>query len=347
VIDLQHISIAYKSNDRVIDAVKNVTLKIDQGEILGIVGTSGAGKSSLLRSINLLERSTTGKVWVNGVDLMTLNNCKLRRERQKIGMIFQHFNLMQTRSVYENIAFPLRVAGKSKNEVDRQVPKILELVGLSDKAKAYPAQLSGGQKQRVGIARGVVNHPHILLCDEPTSALDLETASSILELLRHVNKGLGITVVIVSHEMHVIKSICHRVAVMDAGRLVESAQVYDIFLRPQHLATKRLVEGSFSVGIPETFRSNGQGKIIKIFFAHDNAHGAILSEIAIRYGILANILNGRVENIGQKIIGALLIYLEHAYQNVKPERGRSIENMNAAIRYLKEHSIGLEILHVE
>lgn len=235
-------------------AVNNVNLTIQQGEVFGIVGTSGAGKSTLLRTINLLQRPTEGRVFLGDTLISDASGRELRQHRQRIGMIFQHFNLMHTRNVYDNVAFSLRAAGKSKEEIASRVPEILALVGLQDKGTAYPAQLSGGQKQRVGIARAIANHPEVLLCDEPTSALDLETSASILALLKSINVRLGITIVLISHEMSVIKSICQRMAVMTGGNIVEEGDVFTIFSSPQHAYTKQLVSHTSPVELPERFK---------------------------------------------------------------------------------------------
>jgi D-methionine transport system ATP-binding protein len=232
VIELKDISIEFRTQEQVVRAVDAVSLHIRAGEVFGIVGASGAGKSSLLRTINLLERPSAGRVRLDGKDITDLKGPALRRERQKTGMIFQHFNLMHTRTVFDNVAFALRVARRRAADIATRVPEILNLVGLDDKVRAYPSQLSGGQKQRVGIARAIANHPAVLLCDEPTSALDLENAAAILELLKEINRYLGITIVLICHEMGVIKQSCSRVAVMDSGRVVEQGDVYGIFARP-------------------------------------------------------------------------------------------------------------------
>ena len=250
MIELKEISVAFVAKEQTVRAVRNASLAIAPGEIFGIVGTSGAGKSTLLRVINLLERPGSGRVVVDGRDITGLTGAALRSERQKIGMIFQHFNLMHTCTVYENVAFPLQIAGQSRQQISERVPELLGLVGLADKAKAYPAQLSGGQKQRVGIARAIANRPQVLLCDEPTSALDLESSAAILELLREINARLGITIVLISHEMNVIKRICTRVAVMDQGEVIEHGDVYDIFATPQAEFTRQLVDHTFNLELP-------------------------------------------------------------------------------------------------
>ncbi|EHC76027.1 Methionine ABC transporter ATP-binding protein [Salmonella enterica subsp. enterica serovar Mississippi str. A4-633] len=239
----------------------DVSLHIAAGEIFGIVGTSGAGKSTLLRTLNALTRPSQGRVNVNGVEISALDGKALRQARQRIGMIFQHFNLMHTRTVAQNVAFSLKAAGWERSKIAPRVAEILTLVGLADKANRFPVQLSGGQKQRVGIARAIANHPDVLLCDEPTSALDLETSATILALLRQINAQLGITIVLITHEMNVIKSICDRVAVMSGGKVVESGEVFDVFAHPQHAFTQQLVSHTLNLTLPERLREHlpGQG----------------------------------------------------------------------------------------
>src|ERR1035438_9844662 len=227
MLELNDLCVTFKVGSKDLQAVKNATLSIPDGEGFGIVGTSGAGKSTLLRTINLLQKPTSGSILVDGIDITRFKGKDLRKLRSSIGMVFQHFNLIYTKTVYDNIAFPLRVLGAKSADVARRVPELLELVGLTDKAEAYPAKLSGGQKQRVGIARALANRPKILLCDEPTSALDLETTNAILDLLKDINKKLGITIVLISHEMVVVKKICTKVAVMSEGEIVEVGSAYE------------------------------------------------------------------------------------------------------------------------
>ena len=312
MIDLQAVSVAFEPRNKAgapVQAVRDATLAVEKGEVFGIVGSSGAGKSTLVRAINLLERPASGRVVVNGTDLTSLRPPELRRERQKIGMIFQHFNLMHTRTVWDNAAFALKVAGRSRAEIRQRVPELLALVGLSDKAKAYPDQLSGGQKQRVGIARALANHPELLLCDEPTSALDLETAASILDLLKEINRRLGLTIVIISHEMAVIKAVCDRVAVMDGGRIVEQGTVFDIFARPAHAFTRELVERTFNLDIPQRHLDAIHGTLLKILFLGEEAETPVLFEAARRFGVAVNILHGKIEYIGDRAIGLLVVSL--------------------------------------
>ncbi|MEE3662606.1 methionine ABC transporter ATP-binding protein [Brenneria sp. g21c3] len=317
-------------------AVDNVTLHIKPGEVFGIVGTSGAGKSTLLRTINVLQRPTAGFVLVNGVKISDLHGKSLREQRQKIGMIFQHFNLMQTRTVAENVAFSLKSAGKSSEEIAQRVPEILNLVGLGDKAGAFPSQLSGGQKQRVGIARAIANRPEVLLCDEPTSALDLETSASILVLLKEINQKLGITIVLISHEMSVIKSICDRVAVMTGGKVVEEGDVFDIFAAPQHAFTRQLVAHTLNLELPPRLLEDLQGTLLKILFVGDSAEQPVLSDVATRYGVSVNILHGKIEYIGNRALGILVALLTHP---------ASPEKVAEAIAHIQATTAQVEVLH--
>jgi len=338
MIQLKNIVVRYTSQTGVVHAVKDVSLQIGEGEIYGIVGTSGAGKSSLLRTINLLERPVSGRIVIKGQDITDLDGAALRRERQKIGMVFQHFNLLHTSTVYDNAAFALRAAGKSEAEVAQRVPEVLELVGLTDKARAYPSQLSGGQKQRVGIARAIANHPAVLLCDEPTSALDLETAASILDLLAEINQRLGITIVIISHEMAVIKKICSRVAVMDAGNLVEEGAVYDIFASPQHSFTRQLVEHTQKLDLPPRVTEDLKGTLVKITFLGERAENPVLSSVTQLFGISVNILHGKIEYINGRALGLLVALLEDK-QTGSPAR------VAEAVAFITQNTARVEVLH--
>lgn len=313
--------------------MRNVSLTIEKGEIFGIVGSSGAGKSTLLRTINLLERPTQGQVLLEGRDITGLANAELRDQRHKIGMIFQHFNLMHTYTVWENITFALRAAKAPSSVIRQRVPEILELVGLSDKADAYTSQLSGGQKQRVGIARALANQPELLLCDEPTSALDLETSASILELLKAIHRKLGITIVIISHEMAVIKTICDRVAVMDKGEIVELGSVYEVFARPRHQFTKQLVERTFNFELPARALDITRGKILKILFLEENAEKPLLNEMALWYGVSVNILHGKIEYVAERPIGLLVVVIDG-------EDGALVD----AINFLRSRAGNVEVL---
>lgn len=307
MIDLQDIHVLFSEKKRSFAAVNNVSLHIQKGEIFGIIGTSGAGKSTLLRTINLLQPPTNGKVIIDKQDITHYESDQLRQFRTHTGMIFQHFNLIHTKSVYDNIAFALKAAKVDKKEIAPRVSELLDLVGLRDKKNASPAQLSGGQKQRVGIARALANKPKILLCDEPTSALDLETTNSILDLLKDINKKTGITMVLITHEMAVVKKICHRMAVMSKGSVVETGTVLDIFANPQDEFTKQLVEHSYDFDLPPRLLHNVCGKILKIVYIGDKAEAPVLSDAAQNYNIRVNILHGKIEYINEQPLGVLLV----------------------------------------
>ena len=244
MIELVGVNKTFTTKDLNVEACKDVNLRIEDGDIFGIIGFSGAGKSTLVRCINLLERPTSGQVRIDGVDITKLKETELRKIRKKIGMIFQHFNLMRSRTVYQNIAYPLKGSKLTKAQIDKKVKDLLELVGLSEKLNAYPSELSGGQKQRVAIARALANDPKVLLCDEATSALDPQTTSSILKLLKEVNQKLGITIVLITHEMAVIKEICNRVAVMELGKVVETGNILDIFSHPKAQMTMDFINST-------------------------------------------------------------------------------------------------------
>ena len=344
MIELENIVVDFEVRGQRVQAVDHVSLTIAQGEVFGIVGASGAGKSTLLRTINLLERPRAGRVVVAGNDITGLRGEALRQARQKTGMIFQHFNLMQNRTVYDNAAFALRVAGKSPEEIARRVPEILQLVGLEDKAQAYPAQLSGGQKQRVGIARAVANHPEVLLCDEPTSALDLETSAAILDLLKEINERLGITIVLISHEMAVIKKICTRVAVMEGGKVVEQGEAYDIFATPQHAFTRQLVEHTFNLDLPPHLTVDRSGTLLKLLFLGDQAEEGVLSAVSLRFGVAVNILHGKIEYIGHRAVGLLVVLLADS-PDARSDASSYADRLSDAVRYITTQASHVEVLH--
>ncbi|MFV0481060.1 MAG: methionine ABC transporter ATP-binding protein [Campylobacteraceae bacterium] len=309
MINLENIVVEYSSKNTTFKAVDDVSIKIKKGEIFGIVGTSGAGKSTLVRTINLLQKPSSGKVIINGEDITNFSGLKLRKVRHKIGMIFQHFNLIHTKNVYENIAFVMRVANIQKDEIDKRVLNLLKLVGLSDKANHYPSQLSGGQKQRVGIARALANNPSILLCDEPTSALDLETTNSILELIKEIQEKTKITTVFITHEMDVIKKICSRVAVMDKGKVVEINDVYSIFARPKEAFTKKLISHSLNFELPKRVYESISGTLLKIVYTGNKAEESILSDAIKKFDVDINILHGKIEYIGNLPLGILIVHV--------------------------------------
>lgn len=271
MINLKGITKVYGKGSNAATALSGLNLSIEKGEIFGVIGHSGAGKSTLIRCINLLERPTEGEVWVDGVELTSLNQGQLQEQRRKIGMIFQHFNLLSSATVYDNIAFPLRLAGTSRTAIDTKVKDLLALVGLEEHKDKYPSQLSGGQKQRVGIARALASDPDVLLCDEATSALDPQTTDSILKLLLDINKRFHLTIVLITHEMHVIQSICDRVAVIHGGGIVEQGKVTEVFLKPQHEVTRDFIrsetqnEGPLRVALDAAAGDNS--KAVKITFS--------------------------------------------------------------------------------
>jgi D-methionine transport system ATP-binding protein len=333
MIQLTNIQVRFDGAHGSVEAVKDVSLHIGRGEIFGIVGTSGAGKSTLLRTINLLERPTGGSVSIGGINVTGFTGADLRALRLRTGMIFQQFNLINTRTVFNNVAFALKVAGQSKSDIALRVPELLALVGLTDKADAYPAQLSGGQKQRVGIARALANSPQLLLCDEPTSALDLETTSSILELLKEINRTLGITIVIITHEMTVVKAICDRVAVMSDGKIVEQGSVYDLFADPQHDVTRQLVARTLNLDLPLRLIEGNKSRILKLHYRGQRAEEPIISETIRSFGVQVNILHGQIEYIGGQPLGSLVVALEG-----------DTDTVYQAIDYIGRQTAGVEVI---
>ncbi|MBE6024457.1 MAG: ATP-binding cassette domain-containing protein [Cellulosilyticum sp.] len=341
MIQLINIDKTFQFNDKTVEAVKEVNLTIKDGEIFGIIGYSGAGKSTLVRCINLLERPTAGEVIIDDVDLMKLSEKELRSKRKEIGMIFQQFNLFASRTVYKNVEYALRKNGLSKVERKKQVEELLDLVELGDKAEAYPSQLSGGQKQRVAIARALASHPKILLCDEATSALDPQTTDSILKLLKALNQKLGITVILITHEMQVIKEICNRVAVMENGRVVEEGEVFSIFASPTKPITKDFIDTTSNLSkIHRLIEEDAQvvkiepGQcIVKFKYLVRSSSEALVSHISRQYKVDVNIIFGNIELIGSEPLGGLVAILSG--------EARSIEE---ALNYLKEKNVGVEVI---
>ena len=305
----------FESGARKVDAVRGVSLTIQDGEIFGVIGYSGAGKSTLIRLINLLERPTSGRIFVNGQELTALSPKELRQARRKIGMIFQHFNLMKSRTVYSNVAYPLRGSPLSKEERRNKVMNLLKLVGLEEKALAYPAQLSGGQKQRVAIARALANDPTVLLCDEATSALDPQTTQDILRLLRDVNRKLGITIVLITHEIAVVKEICTRLAVMDAGRVVEEGAIYDVFSQPKAELTQRFIRTTNNLArfeellatAPDSLNLKPGDVIAQMEFHGGSAGHALVSTLSREYGIDISIVFGNIDILQATPLGTLIV----------------------------------------
>jgi D-methionine transport system ATP-binding protein len=311
MIEFQGVFKDYRVAGTDVRALHPLDLAIAAGEVFGVIGHSGAGKSTLLRTINLIERPSGGRLLIEGRDVSRLDGDGLRALRRRIGMIFQHFNLLASKTVAQNIAFPLRLAGRPRKEIDRRVGELLERVGLATQADKYPAQLSGGQKQRVGIARALACGPAILLCDEATSALDPETTASVLQLLAELNRELGLTIVLITHEMDVIRRVCDRVAVLDAGHLVESGSVADVFLHPRHATTRRFVFEAEHVDERERRADLAQasGRIVRLTFRGDATYAPLLGSVARATGVDYSILSGRIDRIKDTPYGQLTLAL--------------------------------------
>lgn len=339
MIELSHIDVVFQQKHRVVKAVSDVSLSIKAGEIFGIVGYSGAGKSTLVRTINLLQRPSQGNVIVNGQDMLKLTNKELRQARKKIGMIFQHFNLMESRTIFDNVAFPLKDSGLTKQEIAEKVASLLELVGLDQKVQNYPSQLSGGQKQRVAIARALANDPDILLCDEATSALDPKTTASILKLLADLNKKLNLTIVMITHEMQVVKDLCDRVAVMENGVLLEEGSILDIFTKPQHAVTQNFInvathfdqEMDIVLNHTSIQALMEEGKLYRLTYVGDQTTRPIMAQMMEDFGIKVNILYGHVEIIQNTPTGNLLVSMV----------GES-DAIRQALERLEEQEVGVQ-----
>ncbi|EJV64704.1 methionine ABC transporter ATP-binding protein [Bacillus mycoides] len=314
MILLENVKKIYKAKSGDVTAVDNANLQIEKGEIFGVIGYSGAGKSSLIRLFNQLEKPTSGQITIANRVISAITGNELRKARQEIGMIFQHFNLLWSRTVRENIAFPLEIAGVDKAERRKRVDELIHLVGLEGRGDAYPSQLSGGQKQRVGIARALANNPQVLLCDEATSALDPETTDQILDLLLDINKRLGLTIVLITHEMHVIRKICNRVAVMEKGKIVETGPVLDVFRNPQQDITKRFVQQlTDSEDTNETIESliekYPDGKVIRLQFIGEAVERPVLQRLMQRSDIEVSILQGNIAQTNNGSYGSLVVHL--------------------------------------
>lgn len=309
MIKLNHIHKTFHTKNTQVKALKDINIEINEGDIYGVIGYSGAGKSTLIRIINLLERPDQGTVEVDGVDLTKLSKKELSKVRHNIGMIFQGFNLMNSINVYDNIAAPLKNLKWSKKEIEEKVNSLLTLVDLTDKKYAYPNQLSGGQKQRVAIARALSSDPKILLCDEATSALDPNTTKSILELLKEIKQKLNITIVIITHQMEVVKSICNRIAIMEKGEVVESGDIETVFTSPKSQVAKDFVAHSLGTTINEKDLAKFKGMVCKFNFYGEIAHEPILSKLEREFGITVNILFGNIEYLYTGIVGSLIVEL--------------------------------------
>lgn len=305
MIEIQHLTKTFTTSDGDLDALRDVSLKIDDGEIYGIIGMSGAGKSTLVRCINMLERPTEGRVIIDGVDIGSLSNAELRNQRREITMIFQGFNLLMQKNCLRNVCFPMELAGVKKSEAAARAKELLKIVGLGDKLKSYPVQLSGGQQQRVAIARALATHPKILLCDEATSALDPQTTQSILSLIRDIHDKLGITVIVITHQMSVVEQICTKVAILDHGRVVEEGAVSDVFSAPKSEAAKSLV---YPDGIDfDSFDSENEHIIRVVFNGASATNKPLIAQMAIEKSIVADILSASTRSIGGKAYGNMLL----------------------------------------
>ncbi|HYG90355.1 MAG TPA: methionine ABC transporter ATP-binding protein [Azospirillum sp.] len=342
MITLEHIEKTYpaRGGGGAVTALADTTLTVEKGEIFGVIGRSGAGKSTLLRTINLLETPTRGKVWVDGVEMTALKPAQLRAARHSIGMIFQHFNLLSSRTVYGNVALPLELAGVPKAQIKEAVEPLLDLVGLADKRDRYPAELSGGQKQRVGIARALASKPKVLLSDEATSALDPETTEQILHLLADINRRLGLTIVLITHEIAVIKEICHKVAVLDGGRVIESGPVFDIFAHPQSEVTRSFVDPVINRGLPDSLKDRlvpqpvaDSNPVLRITFTGERATSPVISLLSRKFNIDLNIWHGQIDEIQGAPFGTLVVEV------VGPPNA-----IEAAVSLLKVNNLGVEVL---
>ena len=336
MIELLNLSKSFKTKNKTIHALSDVSLTVEKGEIFGVIGTSGAGKSTLIRCVNLLEKPNEGKVIVDNIELTKLSDAQLTLERRKIAMIFQHFNLLSSRTVFDNIAFPLELEGKSKSAIKEKVNSLLDLVGLNDKAKDYPANLSGGQKQRVAIARALANDPKVLLCDEATSALDPATTKSILKLLKSINQKLNLTILLITHEMEVIKTICDKVAVIDHGKLAEQGNVEQIFTNTKQEITKGFIQSSLNVELPLVYQNSlskieNNNPLVKFFINGNDDQSFVISNLFEKFQVKAKVISAQLEYVGNLSFGVLLVELQG-------------EKINEALAYLENEYSNTEIL---
>lgn len=334
MIKVENLSKEYNNSNKKIHALKNINLQVEKGEIFGIIGLSGAGKSTLIRCLNRLEEPTNGKIFINDSEITNLNNEHLRNTRKDIGMIFQHFNLLSSKNVYKNIAFPLELEGIDKKSINKRVNTLLNYVGLEDKRSTYPSQLSGGQKQRVAIARSLANKPKILLSDEGTSALDPKTTKSILDLLNKIRKEFGLTIVLITHQMEVIKDICDRVAIIEDGEIIELSTVEEIFANPKtKTATEFISSLKLNTEDEINYMKNPENKIFKLSFIGENSKKPIISKMIKQFNIDVNILSGNINELMSTSIGNLTLEIS----------GKD-EEIDKAISWLEKEDIRLEVL---
>ena len=336
IISFENLSKRYEKKGQTFVALDNVTFKVNKGDVYGLIGFSGAGKSTLLRMVNALETPTEGKVFVKGVDLTSLKEGQLREVRKDIGMIFQEFNLLETKTVFDNIAIPLVLRHENKQKIKSRVEELLKFVGLEDKAKALPGELSGGQKQRVGIARALATEPEILLCDEATSALDPDTTESILNLLARVNKELNVTILFVTHTIRVVQKLCNKVAILEHGKLVENGSVIDIFSKPKSTIAKRFVETVIPSKIPESIvaelkKYEGNYKVIRIFFHAEHATDDVIWQINAKLGVHTNVMFASVTELQGRVLSIITLQLTGNEEDFK-----KVED------YINSHGIAFE-----
>ncbi|MDT0162199.1 MULTISPECIES: methionine ABC transporter ATP-binding protein [Bacillus] len=342
MIEFQDLRKVYESGGQQVAALNGIDLAIERGEIFGVIGFSGAGKSSLIRCVNLLERPTSGKVIVDGHDLTSLSPKEVREVKRNIGMVFQHFNLLNSKTVFANVAMPLTLAKLPKEQIRKRVAELLEFVGLADKADKYPDQLSGGQKQRVGIARALATQPSILLCDEATSALDPQTTSSILQLLKKINAEYNITILIITHEMTVIREICDRVAVIEAGKIIEEGSVFNVFSAPKTQTAQNFVSSVMNDSIPESVKqlvekNDGKERIFRINFVGESAGQPLLSRLAKKFDIDINVLFGNITELQGIPFGNLVVEFQGTDQEVQRAL-MYIHQEKVSIKEVKAHA---------
>lgn len=336
MVEIKQLYKTYGIGEKKVEALKGIDLKIEKGEIFGIIGLSGAGKSSLVRCINLLEKPDSGEIIVDGADLTKVSKKDLRNARKKIGMIFQHFNLLMNSTVYDNVAFPLVLSKKPKDYIDKKVKELLNLVGLEDKMKVYPSMLSGGQKQRVGIARAIASEPSIIMCDEATSALDPSTTKSILELLKVINQKLNMTIIIITHEMEVIKAICDKVAILESGKIVESGSITDVYINPKTKTAQKFFKSVDTELDSDVYQKavSGNGIVIKAIFVGEKSTDPYISNMIVKNNVEAAILLGNIQHIDNMLLGTLVIRIT----------GKT-ENINSAVKYLRDNGVLVEVLN--
>ncbi|OEH92282.1 methionine ABC transporter ATP-binding protein [Bacillus solimangrovi] len=338
MIELRNIKKVFSTRSGNVTAVEKVDLTVEKSEIFGIIGYSGAGKSTLIRMLNKLETPSGGDIIIDGHNISNLQGKQLREARQEISMVFQHFNLLWSRTVRDNIAFPLEIAGVGKEERKKRVDELIRLVGLEGREDSYPSQLSGGQKQRVGIARALANRPKVLLCDEATSALDPQTTDSILDLLVEINEQLGLTIVLITHEMHVIRKICHRVAVMENGKVVEQGPVLDVFRKPKEEITKRFVKQvteptDSHETIDHLIEKYPNGKVIQLTFVGDKAEQPLITQLIRTFNLNVNILQGKISQTKTGAYGTLVVHLDGPHEEV-----------NNALAFIEEINVDVEVI---